>query len=77
SLLKGKSFVLTGKLESFTRTQAQELIESLGGKVSSQVSKRTDYVVAGKDPGSKLERAKKLRVKIIDEDEFKNMILMR
>ncbi|MCL0101012.1 NAD-dependent DNA ligase LigA [Peptococcaceae bacterium] len=77
SLLKGKSFVLTGKLESFTRTQAQELIESLGGKVSSQVSKRTDYVVAGKDPGSKLERAKKLRVKIIDEDEFKNIILMR
>ena len=74
NLLKGKSFVFTGKLESFTRAQAQELIESLGGRLSSQVSKKIDYVVAGKDPGSKFEKAKKLGVEVIDEEGFKRMI---
>ena len=70
---RGKKFVLTGTLESYTREQAKDLIEGEGGKVSSHVGKATDYVVAGKDPGSKYERAVNLGVKIIDEKEFKKM----
>jgi DNA ligase (NAD+) len=66
----GKSFVLTGTLPSVTREQAAAKIEALGGKVSGSVSKKTDYVIAGDDAGSKLEKAQKLGVKIIDEKEF-------
>jgi len=72
--LKGKTFVLTGELENFTREEAKEKIRELGGNVSSSVSKNTDYVVVGKNPGSKYEKAKKLKVKIIKENEFLKMI---
>lgn len=66
-----KTFVLTGKLELYTRDEAQALIEKLGGKVSSSVSKKTDYVLAGSDAGSKLEKAIKLDVKVLNEEDFK------
>jgi len=73
-ILAGKQFVLTGTLKDFTRTQAKEIISELGGRVTGSVSKKTDYVVAGEDPGSKYERAKKLGVSIISEEEFKKII---
>ena len=72
--LSGKTFVLTGGLDSFTRDEARKLIEDLGGRVSSSVSKKTDYVVVGKDPGSKYDNALKLGVKTINEEEFKKLI---
>ncbi|MBN2169612.1 MAG: NAD-dependent DNA ligase LigA [Actinobacteria bacterium] len=72
--LSGKSFVLTGALDGFTREEATEKIEKLGGRVTSSVSGRTDYVLAGADPGSKLEKARSLGIKIIGEDEFREMI---
>ncbi|MEW6684838.1 MAG: NAD-dependent DNA ligase LigA [Candidatus Edwardsbacteria bacterium] len=68
--LSGKTFVITGTLENFTREQAQELIISLGGNVSSSVSQKTNFVVVGKEPGSKYTKAKELRVKILNEEEF-------
>jgi DNA ligase (NAD+) len=70
----GKTFVLTGKLENFTRDEAGKLVEERGGRVSSTVSKKTDYVVAGADAGSKLTKAESLGVKIVNEEEFENMI---
>lgn len=70
----GKTFVLTGALERFTRDEAGELIEKFGGKTSSSVSKKTDYVLAGENAGSKLTKAESLGVKIITEDEFEEMI---
>ncbi len=70
----GKTFVLTGTLDSFTREEAEEKIISFGGNVSSSVSKKTDYVLAGEKAGSKLDKAKSLGVKIIDETEFKDKI---
>jgi DNA ligase (NAD+) len=69
--LDGKSFVLTGSLADMTRRQAKELITAAGGKVSSSVSRKTDFVVAGESPGSKLQRAQELGVSVIDEAEFK------
>ena len=69
-----KVFVLTGSLESFTRKEAEDIIEKYGGKTSSSVSKKTDYVLAGEEAGSKLTKAQSLGVKIINEDEFKEMI---
>ena len=71
--LAGKTFVLTGALQRYTRQQAQDLIESLGGRVSSSVSKKTDYVVVGEDPGSKYEKAVALGVKILREEEFERL----
>jgi DNA ligase (NAD+) len=68
--LSGKTFVLTGTLPSLTREAATAKIEAKGGKVSGSVSKKTDYVVAGDDAGSKLEKARKLGVKIISEKEL-------
>ena len=68
------TFVLTGTLPSYTRNEAAEIIESLGGKVSSSVSKKTTYVLAGEEAGSKLDKANALGVTVIDEQEFKNMI---
>lgn len=73
-LLQGKQFVLTGSLTNYTRKEAQELIERLGGKVSSSVSKKTDFVLAGDDPGSKYDKAQALGVRIIDEQEFARII---
>jgi DNA ligase (NAD+) len=71
--LSGKAFVLTGGLDDFTREHASEIIEGLGGRVSGSVSKKTDYVLAGADPGSKLQKALDLGVEVIDEAEFKRM----
>lgn len=70
----GKKFVLTGTLGHFTREEAIERIVTLGGTVSSSVSHNTDYVVVGKDPGSKLERARALGVKTVDESEFLKLL---
>ena len=70
----GKLFVLTGKLEQFTRDEAAKQIENRGGRVSSSVSKKTDYVVAGSDAGSKLTKAESLGVKVLNEDKFKEMM---
>jgi len=70
----GKTFVFSGALNDYTRDQAKTLIEERGGKVSSSVSKKTDYLVAGDDPGSKLDKAEKLGVEVIDEAEFKDLI---
>ncbi|MBK8000500.1 MAG: NAD-dependent DNA ligase LigA [Verrucomicrobia bacterium] len=69
----GMTFVLTGTLPTMSREEASAKIEALGGKVSSSVSKKTDYVLAGEEAGSKLEKAQKLGVKIIDEAEFVKM----
>jgi DNA ligase (NAD+) len=71
--LEGQTFVFTGRI-SMPREEAKSLVEQLGGKVALSVSKKTDYVVAGEDAGSKLEKAEKLGVKIIDEAEFEVMV---
>ncbi|HOK18721.1 MAG TPA: NAD-dependent DNA ligase LigA [Caldisericia bacterium] len=73
-VLKGKKFIFTGSLETMSRKDAEELVKNSGGEVASTVSKNIDYVVVGKDPGSKLDKAKKLNLKIINEDEFIEMI---
>jgi DNA ligase (NAD+) len=69
----GKTFVLTGALDSMTRNEAKDLIEKAGGKVTGSVTNHTDYVIAGYNPGSKLDKAEKLGIKIIDEETFKKM----
>lgn len=73
-VLSGNSFVLTGSLETMTRDQAKEAIRQRGGKVVDSVSKQTTYVVAGNDPGSKLERARVLGVQVLSEQEFATML---
>ena len=73
--LKGKSFVITGTLEEFSRDKAQEILKSLGAKTPSAVSRNTDFVIAGENPGSKLEKAKSLGIPVLSEEEFKEMIM--
>ncbi len=72
--LAGKTFVLTGTLAHFTRDEAKKMIEDAGGKVTGSVSKKTDYVVAGADAGSKLDKAKELGVAVIDEKEMEKLV---
>ena len=74
TLLSGKSVVLTGTLTSFTRQEAEKLIIALGGRPSSTVSSQTSYVVAGEAPGSKLDKARKLGITVLNETQFKEMI---
>ncbi len=73
-LLQGKQFVLTGTLEEFSREQAKQKIAHQGGRVTSTVSQKTDYVVAGADPGSKLDKARKLGITILNEEEFQKLL---
>ena len=72
--LAGKTFVLTGTLERHTRDEAKKMIEDAGGRVSGSVSKKTDYVVAGSDAGSKLDKARELGVSVIGEDELEGLV---
>lgn len=72
--LEGKIFVLTGTMESMSREEAKSRIDSLGGHVASAVSKNTDFVVAGKDPGSKIKKAEELEIAVLEEEEFLEMI---
>jgi len=72
--LSGKTFVLTGGLAGMTRSRAKQRIQALGGKVVSAVSKKTDYVVAGADPGSKLDKAKRLKLQILDEPALEKLL---
>ncbi|MBN2105159.1 NAD-dependent DNA ligase LigA [bacterium] len=72
--LSGKTFVFTGALSRYTRKKAQQAVESLGGRAASSVSGQTDYVVAGEDPGSKLDKAKEEGVEILDESDFKKLL---
>ena len=74
SRFEGMIFVLTGGLENYSRKEAEDIIESFGGKTSSSVSKKTTYVLAGEDGGSKLTKAQSLGITIINENEFINMI---
>ena len=72
--ISGKTFVLTGGLESFTRTDARKTIEDMGGRVASSVSKKTDFVIVGKAPGSKYDDALRLGIQILDENDFRKII---
>jgi len=72
--LAGKTFVFTGRLSDMTREEAKRLVESLGGKVASSVSRKVDYVVVGEDPGSKLDRARALGITTLSEEEFKELV---
>jgi DNA ligase (NAD+) len=72
--LTGKTLVVTGTLEHFSRQEAEEAIRQAGGRASGSVSKKTDYVVAGAEAGSKLEKAHKLGVTVIDEEEFRKLV---
>jgi DNA ligase (NAD+) len=73
-VLEDKVFVLTGGLDSFTRDEARKAIEDLGGRVSSSVSGKTDFLLVGRDPGSKVDQARRLEIDILDEEGFKEMI---
>jgi DNA ligase (NAD+) len=73
---KGKTVVITGTMKHFSRAQMEELVRNLGGKTTSTVSKRTDYVIAGADPGSKLDKAGELGVDVLSEEEFETLLIL-
>jgi len=73
-LFEGKTFVITGTLENYTRTGAAALIKERGGKVTGSVSKKTDYLVCGENPGSKFDKAEKLGVTILDEGKLESLL---
>ena len=75
SKFKDMTFVFTGELASFTRDEAEREVKKLGGTASGSVSAKTSYVVAGSEPGSKLAKAKKLGVKILEEEDFKKLLM--
>ena len=70
----GKTFVLTGSLENYSRDEAARLIKERGGHVTETVTKKTDYVVVGREPGSKYEKAQKLNIQILSEEQFRRML---
>ena len=70
----GKTIVVTGTLEAMPREEVKRLIEARGGRVTSLVSKKTDFVLAGADPGSKVDKARSLGIAIVDEIEFRSML---
>lgn len=72
--LAGKSFVLTGSLDAFTRHEAGRIVKDMGGRVTTSVSKKTDYLILGKEPGSKRDKAERLGIKILTETDFKKMV---
>ena len=72
--LLGKTIVVTGTLEKFSRQQAEQAIRQAGGKASSNVSKKTDFVLAGREAGSKLQKAQKLRIEVINEKQFLDLL---
>jgi DNA ligase (NAD+) len=74
SPISGKTFVLTGTLPGLTRDEAKDMIEALGGKVAGSVSKKTDYLVAGAEAGSKLDKAQTLGITILDEIQFRELL---
>jgi DNA ligase (NAD+) len=74
SIFQGKSFVFTGTMPNISRDEAESIVRRYGGDVSSAVSKKTSYVVAGNDAGTKLAKAEQLGIKILDEDEFKALL---
>ena len=74
--LDGKVVVLTGSLRRLSRDQAKDLVIRLGGRVTGSVSRKTDYVVAGEEPGSKADDARRLGVRVLDEDEFQALTRM-
>ncbi|MCR4290439.1 MAG: hypothetical protein NUV86_09305, partial [Candidatus Scalindua sp.] len=72
--ISGKSFVVTGTLNGYTRKEIEDIIKNLGGRVSSTVSGKTDFLIAGESPGSKLEKAEKLGTTILNEEEFEELV---
>ncbi len=75
--MAGKTFVLTGTMPTYSRDQAKKMIEDAGGRVAGSVSKKTDYVVAGADAGSKLDKAKELGVSVIDEKAMEELLSIK
>ena len=74
NILKGQTFVITGTLESYSRKQIEHIIEDCGGKVVSSISSKTNYLVSGYKPGSKIKKATDLGIEILSENEFKSFI---
>jgi len=74
SLLSNKTVVVTGSLENYSRSEIKEKLEAIGANISSSVSKKTDYVLVGKDPGSKYDKALELNIKILTEEEIVKII---